>query len=1002
MKFIHYLLNRKIRYHITVVSGVLLIISVMAFTTVTMILSVARDSATEAAENNFEVASLTAMERTVSLLQPAINLSSMSVRIPGIDVPPVSEIGIEHPAYLFFTRMLHDYKAFYSVYIGLSDGSFFQVINASGSSQVKKAHTAPVQTEFILRTIFKKGDYRIQTFSFLDSAGEILKTRTSADFEYDPRLRSWYREAFQYDDAVLSNPYIFNSLKQPGITVSSKIPGGSGVIGVDLTISSLSSFVAEQKISESGGIALYTDDKNKLASSPGIKQYFRDEDGIEIDLVSLFLHPDIIMKNDVLYQSEIWNVAVNKNLVFIAAAPISDFMTGTVVMQNKILLFSFIILIITIPIVVFLSKRLALALQELTADAELVGQMNFDGVLKIKTPIYEFNKLASGFEVMKATIAERTAQLHETLNKLEMLVDMGIAMSAEFDINKLSEMILSGAKKLTHAEGGSLYLLDEEEKQLDFKIVLNDRLGFSQGGTSSNPVTLHPVQLYDKDGRENHFNVVTHTFFSKKTENIPDAYDNESYDFSGTREFDELNNYKSVSFLTVPLKLRGSNKVLGALQLINAKNEKTGDIIPFPESIHGFVEALTSSASVAIQNWTLLERQKRLFDDLVRFVASAIDAKSPYTARHCERVPVIAKMIADAAEKSEEPYFKNFKLNKYQKREFETAAWLHDCGKVTTPEYVVDKATKLETIYNRIHEIRTRFEVLLRDARIEKYEAVIGGKDPETAEAELIEKEKRLHDDFAYVADCNIGSEYMSDERLAKLNKIASTEWFRYFDDRLGLSWSEAKRHNSLDEGLEEIYPIREFLISDRREHIIARENWTQESYDKYNFKFEVPEYLYDRGELYNLSVRKGTLTVEERFKIDEHVAQTIIMLEQLPFSEDLKKVSDYAGRHHETPDGTGYPRKLTSDELTIPEKILAVSDIFEALTSVDRPYKKDKTLSEVIDIMYLMKKAGHIDPDIFNLLLTAGVYKKYGKQFLKPEQIDEVDLSKYFSPESV
>ena len=413
-----------------------------------------------------------------------------------------------------------------------------------------------------------------------------------------------------------------------------------------------------------------------------------------------------------------------------AAAPIDDFLEGAVVMQNKILLFSFFILIVTVPVVIFFSKRLALALQELASDAELVGQMDFSGQLKIKTPIYEFNKLASGFEVMKDTIAERTASLYEALEKLKMLVDMGIAMSAEFDIDKLSEMILSGAKKLTHAEGGSLYLLDAEEKNLEFKIVLNDSLGFCQGGTSRNPVTLHPVQLYNPDGSENHYNVVTHTFFSKKTVNIPDAYNSEKYDFSGTKEFDESNHYKSVSFLTVPLKLRGSNKVLGALQLINAKNPETGEIIPFPEKIHGFVEALTSSASVAIQNWNLLESQKKLFDDLVKFVASAIDAKSPYTARHCARVPVIAEMLSDAAEKSEKKPFEDYFLNSYQKREFLTAAWLHDCGKVTTPEYVVDKATKLETIYNRIHEIRTRFEVLLRDAVINRHEAVLSGKDP--------------------------------------------------------------------------------------------------------------------------------------------------------------------------------------------------------------------------------------------------------------------------------
>ena len=968
----------------------------MAFATVSMIISVARDTAKETAENNFKVSSLTALERTGALLEPAINLSSMTARIPDIDTPPVSESGMEHPAYLFFSRMLYEYSAFYSVYIGLSDGSFFQVINAKDRPAVLEAHNAPEKTTLILRTIFIQGDFRIQTFTYLNSLGEILHRDTSDDFDYDPRIRTWYQDALKYNEPVLSNPYVFNSLKKPGITVSCKIPGKSGVVGVDLTISRLASFISEQKISDNGGIALFTDEKKELACSPEIKDFFASMDEYEINSGRFYEEPVDILHNNILFQSEVWDTAVNRDLVFMSTAPLSDFMKEAVIMQNKILLFSLLILIVTIPVVVFLSKRLALALQELTADAELVGQMDFSGELKIKTPIYEFNKLATGFEVMKSTIYERTATLHETLEKLEMLVDMGIAMSAEFDIDRLSEMILSGAKKLTHAEGGSLYLLDDDEKNLVFKIVLNDALGFSQGGTSGNPITLHPVHLYNEDGSENHYNVVTHAYFSKKTLNIPNAYDNEKYDFTGTKEFDSSNNYKSVSFLTVPLKLRGSNKVLGAMQLINAKNPLTEEIIAFPEMIHGFVEALSSSASVAIQNWNLIERQKKLFDDLVKFVASAIDAKSPYTARHCARVPVIAKMLSEAAEKSDQKPFKAYKMSSSEKREFETAAWLHDCGKVTTPEYVVDKATKLETIYNRIHEIRTRFEVILRDARIEKLEAVIRGEDPDRADSDLLEKEKKLHEDFAYVAECNIGSEYMSEERLEKLRIIASKEWLRYFDDSLGLSWAEAKRHNSLNEGLEEIYPVREFLISDRREQIIEREDWTQESYDKYNFQFQVPEYLYDRGELYNLSVRKGTLTVEERFKIDEHVAQTIIMLEQLPFSNDLKNVPKYAGSHHETADGLGYPRKLTLDDLSIPERILAVSDIFEALTSVDRPYKKDKTLSEVVEIMYKMKEDRHIDPDIFNLLLTSGVYFEFGKLYLKPEQLDEVDVSKY------
>ncbi|MBT3272158.1 MAG: diguanylate cyclase [Spirochaetales bacterium] len=666
-------------------------------------------------------------------------------------------------------------------------------------------------------------------------------------------------------------------------------------------------------------------------------------------------------------------------------------------MRRKIVLISLLILLIVAPLIVLWAQRLSRALKELSADAERIGRMDFEGALAVDSPVHEFYQLGQAFEVMKATIAKRTKALQETLVKLEMLVDMSIAMSAEFDINRLSGMILSGAKKLTHADGGSLYLVNEARDQLEFKIVLNDTLGFEQGGTSDIPISMKPVQLYDTDGNENHRNVVTHTFHTGRTENIIDAYEVGEYDFTGTRKFDEGNNYRSVSFLTVPLKPRGGGDVLGALQLINAVDQQTGEIVPFPEELQSFVAALSSAAAVAVQNRNLIERQKRLFDDLVRFVASAIDAKSPYTARHCARVPEIAKLLVREAEKMKSGPFADFSFDDAStRREFELGAWLHDCGKVTTPEYVVDKATKLERIYNRIHEIRTRFEVLLRDVRIERHKAVLEGADPSTADKELAIKEIKLHEDFAFVAECNVGSEYMADDKIEKLGEIAETPWYRHFDDRLGLSWGETRRFADLKDDGETDLPVRVNLLADRPDHIVPRENWTQENYDRFDFQFVVPEFLYNRGELYNLSVRGGTLTNEERFKIDEHVAQTIVMLEHIPFPDDLRRVPEYAGTHHEHADGSGYPRKLVLSQLSIPARIMALADVLEALTSTDRPYKKDKMLSEAIEILYQMKLQGHLDPDLFTLLIESRAYEEYAKNFLEPAQIDTINRERY------
>jgi len=327
---------------------------------------------------------------------------------------------------------------------------------------------------------------------------------------------------------------------------------------------------------------------------------------------------------------------------------------------------------------------------------------------------------------------------------------------------------------------------------------------------------------------------------------------------------------------------------------------------------------------------------------------------------------------------------------------FRIGAWLHDCGKVTTPEYVVDKATKLETIFNRIHEIRTRFEVLLRDAQIERLLAIHEqGEDPAQADARYQARHAELLSDFAFLAECNLGGEFMAPDKVARIQHMANQTWLRHFDDRLGLSHEELKRY--ADEPVLPL-PAREFLLADKPHHLFERPP-TEALDARYGFKLKVPENLYNHGEVYNLCIGRGTLTEEERFKINEHIIQTIVMLERMPLPPNLKRVPEYAGTHHETLVGTGYPRRLTQGELSVPSRIMAIADIFEALTASDRPYKKAKTLSESVKILYMFKKDRHIDPVLFDLFLTSGVYKVYADRFLQPEQVDEVDITPYLGP---
>jgi len=590
-------------------------------------------------------------------------------------------------------------------------------------------------------------------------------------------------------------------------------------------------------------------------------------------------------------------------------------------------------------------------------------------------------------------MAKKTSKKSEATS-FERLIEVGIALSAERDTSQLMETILLEAKGLSNADGGTLYLSDEVGN-LKFEIMRTDSLKIAMGGTTGKEITFPPVRLFDPEtGKENRANIASSAALTGESINIPDAYDSKDYDFSGTKKFDEGTGYRSKSFLAVPMK-NSQGEVIGVLQLLNAEDTKTGEVIPFGGDIQPLIEALASQAAVALDNKQLLDAQKALLDSFIELIGSAIDSKSPYTGGHCQRVPELTKMLAAAAcEETDGPYA-DFDLTEDEWYELHIAAWLHDCGKVTTPEYVVDKATKLETIYDRIHEIRTRFEVIKREAEIEYLKAVIDGKgDTDTLRADLDTRLAQLDDDFAFIAESNIGGEFMAPERIERVKEIAGITWTRTLDNRIGVAHEEKIRW---DRTLAPDLPVQENLLSDRDDHIFYREEGQAEpADDPHGFKLDMPELKFNLGEIYNLCIGRGTLTAEERFKINDHIVQTIIMLEQLPFPEHLKRVPEYAGGHHEKMDGTGYPKKLNKDDMSTPAKIMAIADIFEALTAADRPYKLPKKLSASVEIMSFMKKDAHIDADLFELFLTSGVYKVYADKFLKPEQLDDVDISQY------
>ncbi|RCK51736.1 diguanylate cyclase [Thalassospira profundimaris] len=565
----------------------------------------------------------------------------------------------------------------------------------------------------------------------------------------------------------------------------------------------------------------------------------------------------------------------------------------------------------------------------------------------------------------------RSAQSIEA-GHLAKLVDLGIALSAEQDANALNQRILQAARDLTNADGGTLYLLDEEERELQFRIMANDTLGRYVDAGDPQQYPLPPVPLYLADGSPNHQNVASYVALTGETINIIDAYAADGFDFSGTRRFDAATGYRSQSFLAVPLK-SARGRVLGVLQLINAR-QIDGGVIPFDPQIEPLITALTSQSAVALENRRLMQSQRDLIDSFVRILAQGIDAKSPHTGAHCERVPVLAKMLAQAAVDQQNGPFATFSLSDQEWYELELAAWLHDIGKIVTPEHVVEKATKLETIHNRIHEIRTRFEVLLRDAEIDMLRRQLAGEDEAICKADFEARRNELREQFDLVAQSNIGSENQDLATIARIHDIAGQIWQRNFDRTIGLSWAESNRIDD-DEAAILSQPGPETLLSDRQDHV----------YDQLN-----------NGEVYNLSVPRGTLTPEERTIINDHVVLTQNMLEQLPFPSGLRNVPAIAGNHHEKLDGSGYPRGLLGTAMGTLEKIMVIADIFEALTAIDRPYKKPKKLSECIAILGKMRDEGKIDSDLFDLFLNSGAYRQYGETYLRPDLCDVVDLGRY------
>ncbi|MGO4378687.1 HD domain-containing phosphohydrolase [Pseudoduganella sp. RAF53_2] len=527
--------------------------------------------------------------------------------------------------------------------------------------------------------------------------------------------------------------------------------------------------------------------------------------------------------------------------------------------------------------------------------------------------------------------------LTQITQRLEQLTELSVALGDVRDIDLLLERILLVAKGMTHADGGTLYRPSDDRSALCFHISVNDSLKIRLGGSGGHAIDIPPVPLLREDGDKNMESVAAYSANAGKSVNIEDVYESSEFNFFGMRKFDEQFHYHSQSFLTVPMHDH-EGELLGVLQLVNAKNPATGDIIAFTPTDQRFIEALAAQADVALTNQRLIAQLEELLEALVNLINIGIDEKSPYTGRHCQFVPILTMMLAEAVHLTEEGPLAGFSMTDGDRKELWLAGLLHDCGKITTPVHVVDKATKLQTIYDRIGLIDTRYEVLMRDAEIRALRNQLDGGDPAAIRDRLEKELATLREERDFLRQANIGGEGMKPEDQQRVHQIAARRWVN-------------------PDGAEQPFLSEE--------------------------------------EVSNLTIRFGTLTDDERKIINNHIVMTVRMLESLPWPKHLQNVPEYAGGHHERMDGKGYPKGLRKEEMSVPARVMAIADIFEALTARDRPYKKGKMLSESLDILGKFSLNGHIDPDLFDIFIRKKVYLEFARKHMDPRQIDEIDESR-------
>lgn len=860
-----------------------------------------------------------------------------------------------------------------AVYIGFKSGNFISVDQIK--SQAERVNLkAPQDAMYLVKLMQHQSEDDNQfKMIFLDRLLNQIGEPLSISTAYKIFSRPWYQRGLSSPSASIVAPYQAFDRNNKIMTLVQSSIDNDVVAGIDINMIGLSNQLKASYLDNNTVQALLSKNNSLLAyqkfgvlfpqSDENKSHFFTEKSKKALDIF-VDKNLDQYGLSCIFFENEKWLgkvVSINHlkgvSVKLFVAMPADDILAASNFALIENFQISLLIVLAFVPLSWLFSRGLIRPIHRVALQTQNIAGLKLGQANNERSHITELAALEDSLFDMRHS-------LHHFFGLLEVL-------AKEKNLMVLLEKVSAKSCVMLKADASFIFLNDTSQKN-----ILNPLVAWSNGSTLN-------IDDFTEIDIERHQQTKIDKFMLGEVQFVQLGAE-----LKAALEVAKVYPENSeINALLLPLIDR-NNQTIGLLGFSFCHKMEETEL----EKSKGIARALSEFVSLAIEGGKLFENQKQLLKSFIQLIAGAIDTKSPYTGAHCQRVPELTMMLAQEAANSNKTRLKNFSLSSEQWDELKIAAWLHDCGKVTTPEDVVDKATKLEAIYNRIHEVRMRFEVLRRDAQISTLNAIIEGQNKQQAQSYLEQEILALEEDFAFIAQCNIGGEVIDPEAVERIDKISKRTWLRYFDDTLGLSKAELGRRNKPSSEL----PSQEFVLSDKAEHRIPHIANKLELDSHLRFNMKRPEHRYNLGELHNLVIARGTINEEERYIINHHIVETINMLEQLPFPDNLKRVPEIAGSHHEKINGTGYPQGLKGDEISIESRILSIADIFEALTASDRPYKSAKSLSQSIAILDYMRQQKHIDSDLFELFLSSGVYLTYAQKFLKPEQIDDVNITLY------